>query len=150
MPGGSKEAYERVRPIFEAVAAKINDDPCVVYLGGGSAGHYVKMVHNGIEYGMMQLIAETYDLMKRGLNLSNEQIRDAFLSWNDSELSSYLIEITGSIFGKVDEKTKKPLIDEILGVARQTGTGLWTSQSAMDLQVPIPTIDAAVAMRNFS
>ena len=150
MPGGPKEAYERVRIILEAVAAKINDDPCVVYLGTGSAGHYVKMVHNGIEYGIMQLIAETYDLMKRGLNLSNKQIRDVFLSWNDSALGSYLIEITGNIFGKIDEKTGKSLIDEILDVAKQTGTGMWTSQSAMDLQVPIPTIDAAIAMRSLS
>ncbi|HXW53378.1 MAG TPA: NADP-dependent phosphogluconate dehydrogenase [Myxococcota bacterium] len=150
MPGGSKISYERIRPILEAVAAKVNGDPCVAYLGTGSAGHYVKMVHNGIEYGIMQLIAETYDFMKRGLNLSNEKIRDVYLSWNQSELKSYLIEITGHIFGKVDSETGRLLVDEISDSAKQTGTGMWTSQNAMDLNVPIPTIDAAVAMRNLS
>jgi 6-phosphogluconate dehydrogenase len=150
MPGGPKVAYEKVRYILEAVAAKVNGDPCVTYLGTGSAGHYVKMVHNGIEYGIMQLIAETYDLMKRGLGLKNDQLCDVYHAWNDSELNSYLIEITSHIFGKMDEKTGKPLIDEILDVAKQTGTGMWTSQSAMELQVPIPTIDLAVAMRDLS
>lgn len=150
MPGGPKNTYERVRSIFEAVAAKVKDDPCVSYLGVGSVGHYVKMVHNGIEYGIMQLIAETYDLMKRGLGLNNDQLREVYQAWNDSELNSYLIEITSHIFDKVDEKTGKALIDEILGVAKQMGTGMWTSQSAMDLQVPVPTIDAAVTMRNLS
>ena len=128
----------------------MNGDPCVTYLGTGSAGHYVKMVHNGIEYGIMQLIAETYDLMKRGLGLNNEQLRDVYQSWNKAELNSYLMEITSHIFAKKDEKTGKHLIDEILGVAKQTGTGMWTSQSAMELQVPVPTIDLAVAMRDLS
>jgi 6-phosphogluconate dehydrogenase len=150
MPGGSKPAYERVRPILEAVAAKVNGDPCVAYLGTGSAGHFVKMVHNGIEYGIMQLIAETYDLMKRGIDLNNDQLHDVYQSWNDSELNNYLIEITSHIFSKVDEKTGKQLIDKILGVAKQMGTGMWSSQSAMELQVPVPTIDLAVAMRNLS
>ena len=98
MPGGPKEAYEQMHPIFEAIAAKVNGDPCVTYLGTGSAGHYVKMVHNGIEYGIMQLIAETYDLMKRGLGLSNDQLRDVYHSWNEAELNSYLMEITSRYF----------------------------------------------------
>jgi 6-phosphogluconate dehydrogenase len=150
MPGGPKEAYERVRPLLEAVAAKVNGDPCVAYLGPGSAGHFVKMVHNGIEYAVMQLLAETYDLMKRGLGLSDDGLRDVYDTWNQGELNGYLMEITSHIFGKVDEKTGKRLIDEILDVARQKGTGMWTSQSAMELQVPIPTIDLAVAMRDLS
>ena len=150
MPGGPKNAYEKVRPILEAVAAKVNGDPCVTYLGVGSVGHYVKMVHNGIEYGIMQLIAETYDLMKRGLGLRNDQLHAVYQSWNDTELNSYLIEITSYIFGKMDDKTGKSLIDEILGVAKQNGTGMWTSQSAMELQVPVPIIDVAVTMRDLS
>jgi 6-phosphogluconate dehydrogenase len=110
----------------------------------------VKMVHNGIEYGMMQLIAETYDLMKRGLGLNNQQLSAIYHSWNESPLNSYLIEITSHIFGKKDEKTGKQLIDEILAVAKQNGTGMWTSESAMELQVPVPSIDMAVTMRNVS
>jgi 6-phosphogluconate dehydrogenase len=150
MPGGSKASYEKVRLIFEAIAAKVKGDPCVTYLGNGSAGHYVKMVHNGIEYGIMQLIAETYDLMKRGLGLNNTQLRDVYSAWNDSELNSYLIEITSKIFAKNDEDTHRPLIDEILGVAKQNGTGMWTSESAMELQLPVPAIDVAVSMRDMS
>ncbi|MDR3491391.1 MAG: NADP-dependent phosphogluconate dehydrogenase [Gammaproteobacteria bacterium] len=150
MPGGSKEAYERVRLILEAVSANVNGDHCVTYLGAGSVGHYVKMVHNGIEYGIMQLIAETYDLMKRGLGLSDDQLHDVYQSWNDSALNSYLIEITSHIFSKNDEKTSKKLIDEISSVAKQNGTGMWTSQSAMELQVPVPIIDLAVSMRDLS
>ena len=150
MPGGPKEAYERVHPIFEAVAAKVNGAPCVTWLGPGSAGHFVKMVHNGIEYAVMQLIAETYDLMKRGLALSDDQLRGVFGGWNKGELNGYLMEITSHIFSKVDERTGQRLIDEILDVAKQKGTGMWTSQSAMELQVPIPTIDLAVAMRDLS
>jgi 6-phosphogluconate dehydrogenase len=150
MPGGPKEAYERVRLIFEAIAAKVNGDPCVTWLGPGSAGHFVKMVHNGIEYGLMQLIAETYDLMKRGLALNDDELHDVFGAWNKSELSGYLVEITSQIFSKQDEKTGQRLIDEILDVAKQKGTGMWTSQSAMELQVPIPTIDLAVGMRDLS
>ena len=150
MPGGSKEAYERVRPVFEAIAAKVNGDPCVAWLGPGSAGHFVKMIHNGIEYAVMQLIAETYDLMKRGLGLNDDELHDTYSAWNTGELNSYLLEITSHIFAKQDEKTGARLIDEILDVARQKGTGMWTSQSAMELQVPIPTIDLAVAMRDLS
>src|ERR1019366_2852839 len=150
MPGGPEEAYQRVRPLLEAVAAKVNGDACVAYLGPGSAGPFVKMVHNGIQYAVMQLLAETYDLMKRGLGLSDDELREVYDTWNQGELNGYLIEITGRIFGKVDERTGKRLIDEILDVAKQKGTGMWTSQSAMELQVPIPTIDLAVAMRDLS
>ena len=150
MPGGPKDAYERVRPVFEASAAQVNGEPCVAYMGPGSSGHFVKMVHNGIEYALMQLIAETYDLMKRGLGLSDDELHEFFAGWNKGELEGYLIEITAHIFRQSDEKTGKRLIDEILDVARQMGTGKWTSQSAFDLQVPIPTIDAAVSARNLS
>jgi len=150
MPGGPKEAYERVRPILEAAAAKVNGAPCVTWLGPGSAGHFVKMVHNGIEYGVMQLLAETYDLMKRGWGMNDDEVQEVYASWNKGELNGYLVEITSHIFSKQDEKTGKRLIDEILNVAKQTGTGMWTSQSAMELQLPIPTIDLAVAMRDLS
>jgi len=150
MPGGPAEAYERVRPVFEASAAQVTGEPCVAYLGPGSAGHFVKMVHNGIEYGLMQLIAETYDLMKQGMGLSDDELHEFYANWNEGELKSYLVEITGNIFSKGDERTGKRLIDEIRGDARQLGTGMWTSQSAMELGVPAPTIDAAVAMRNLS
>jgi 6-phosphogluconate dehydrogenase len=150
MPGGPKEAYERVRPIFEAVAAQVEGAPCTVYLGPGSAGHYVKMVHNGIEYGLMQLIAECYDLMKRGLGLSDKELSVVYSNWNKAELNAYLIEITSHIFTRVDERTGKQLIDVILDEAKQKGTGMWTSQDAMDIQVPTPVIDAAVVARNLS
>lgn len=150
MPGGPREGYERVRPLFEAIAAKVHGEPCVAYLGPGSAGHYVKMVHNGIEYGLMQLIAETYDVMKRGLNLDDDALHAIYARWNQTELQSYLLEITAQIFRKVDPHTGKRLIDVILDEAAQKGTGMWTSQSALELQVPTPTIDLAVAMRNLS
>lgn len=150
MPGGQKEAYERVRPIFEAVAARVDGEPCVRLLGPGSAGHYVKMVHNGIEYGLMQLISETYDLMKRGLDLNNSELADIYLDWDRGELQSFLVEITSEIFRRTDDKTGRRLIDEILDKAAQKGTGKWTSQNAMDLGVPVPTIDTAVAMRDLS
>jgi 6-phosphogluconate dehydrogenase len=150
MPGGPPEAYERVRPIFEAVAAQVQNEPCVTYLGPGSAGHYVKMVHNGIEYGLMQLIAETYDLMKRGLGLSDDELHDIYTIWNKAELQSFLVEITADIFGQVDKRTGRRLIDLILDEAKQKGTGMWASQDAMELQVPVPTIDIAVAMRALS
>jgi 6-phosphogluconate dehydrogenase len=139
-----------VRPIFEAIAATVNDEPCVAWLGPGSAGHYVKMVHNGIEYGLMRLIAEIYDFMKRGLGFTDAQIHSVFDRWNHEELNSYLVEITADIFSRIDEKTGQRLIDVILDEAGQKGTGMWASQDAMDLQVPIPTIDVAVAMRNLS
>jgi 6-phosphogluconate dehydrogenase len=150
MPGGLKNDYERVKPVLEAVAARVNGVPCVTYLGPSSACHFVKMVHNGIEYGLMQLISETYALMKLALNYSDEELKTVFSEWNKGELNGFLMEITSNIFGKVDDKTGKRLIDEILDVARQKGTGMWTSQSAMELQVPVPTIDMAVAMRDLS
>ncbi len=150
MPGGPKEAYERVKNIFEAIAAKVDKQPCVAYLGPQSAGHYVKMVHNGIEYGVMQLIAETYDLMKRGLGYDNEQLQAVYSKWNQGKLNSYLLEITSQIFTKKDDLTGSGLIDEISDVARQKGTGAWTTESAMELQIPAPTIDSAVTMRDLS
>ncbi len=150
MPGGPQEAYERVRPIFEAVAAQVEGAPCVAYLGPGSAGHYVKMVHNGIEYGLMQLIAESYDLMKRGLGLSDDELSVVYSHWNAGKLNAFLIEITSHIFRKVDERTGKRLVDVILDEARQKGTGMWTSQDAMDIQAPTPVVDAAVVARNLS
>ena len=150
MPGGPKKAYERVRSVLEAVAARVSGDPCVTYLGPGSAGHFVKMVHNGIEYGVMQLLAEAYDLMKRSLSMNDDEMGETYALWNKGELNGYLVEITSHIFSKQDGKTGRRLIDEILAVARQKGTGMWTSQSAMELQVPIPTIDLAVVMRDLS
>ncbi len=150
MPGGAPEAYERVRAIFEAAAARVDDEPCVAWLGPGSAGHYVKMVHNGIEYGMMQLIAESYDLMKRGLGFDPDRLESVYADWNQSELSSYLLEITARIFRKTDERAGGRLIDRIRDEAGQKGTGMWTSQDAMSLHVPAPAIDAAVSMRDLS
>jgi len=150
MPGGSKDAYERVRAILEKAAAKVNGDTCVTYLGPRSAGHYVKMVHNGIEYALMQLISETYDLMKTGLGFDDDHLHEVYASWNGNELDSFLMQITSEIFEKSDDQTGKRLVDVILDEAKQKGTGKWTSQDAMDLQVPVPTIDAAVAMRDMS
>ncbi|WP_462265622.1 NADP-dependent phosphogluconate dehydrogenase [Mucilaginibacter sp.] len=150
MPGGDQEAYDRLQPIFEAIAAKVNGDPCVEYMGTGSAGHYVKMVHNGIEYGIMQLISEVYDLFKRGLNYSDDQLQQTFESWNEGDLQSFLIEITGIVLKKTDDETGKRLVNLISDVARAKGTGKWTSQNAMDIQAPIPVIDTAVAMRDLS
>ncbi|RTZ03492.1 NADP-dependent phosphogluconate dehydrogenase [Flavobacterium sp. RSP49] len=149
MPGGNKEAYERLRPIFESIAAKVNGEPCVEYLGNGSAGNYVKMAHNGIEYGIMQLISEAYDLMKRGYELDDTTIQKVFEDWNNTELESYLIEITGHILKKKDTDGQI-LINLISDWAKSKGTGKWTSQNAMDLEVPLSTVDAAVAMREMS
>lgn len=150
MPGGDKTAYEHIKPIFEAASAKVNGEPCVAHLGNGSAGNYVKMVHNGIEYGMMQLIAEAYDLMKRGLGLSNDELKTTFTKWNEGRLQSFLVEITSEIFGQKDELTSADIIDVILDKGKQKGTGKWTSQNAMDLGIPIPTIDVSVSMREIS
>jgi 6-phosphogluconate dehydrogenase len=150
MPGGPRKAYDRVHPVLNAIAAKVNGESCVAYMGANSAGHYVKMVHNGIEYGIMQLIAETYDLLKRGAGLTSEELAEVYARWNQAELSSYLIEITANIFKRRDEETGRPLIDLILDSAKQKGTGKWTSWDAMDLMVPTPTIDIAVAMRGLS
>ncbi len=150
MPGGDKEAYEIIRPIFEAVAAKVDDEPCVDYMGSTSAGNYVKMVHNGIEYGLMQLIAESYDVLRSGLGKTNEDLAEIFKEWNSGELQSFLIEITTEIFNQKDDQTDNHLVDMILDKAKQKGTGKWTSQHAMDLGSPIPTIDGAVSMRGLS
>lgn len=150
MPGGEREAYEIVRPILEAVAAKVDDEPCVTYIGQGSSGHYVKMVHNGIEYALMQMIAEAYDLLKHLGGLTNEQLHFTFARWNEGKLNSFLIEITAEIFAQPDDLGEGDLIDKILDKAKQKGTGKWTSQNAMDLGIPIPSIDAAVTMRGLS
>lgn len=150
MPGGNKDAYERLRPIFEAIAAKVNGEPCVEYLGSGSAGNYVKMVHNGIEYGIMQMISEVYDLLKRGLGFGDEKLQQIFTQWNQTELQSFLVEITGIVLAKIDDETGNRLVNMVSDQARAKGTGKWTSQNAMDLQAPIPVIDAAVVMRDLS
>lgn len=150
MPGGTRGHYDRVEATFQAVAAKVNGEPCVAYMGSGSAGHFVKMVHNGIEYGMMQLIAESYDLMKRGQAMSSPEIGNVFADWSRRELNSFLIEITSTVLSRTDEETGRPLVDMILDTAGQKGTGKWTSQAAMDMGVPIPTIDSAVTMRQIS
>lgn len=150
MPGGDVEAWKEVKPILEAVSAKVNDEPCVAYMGKDAAGHYVKMVHNGIEYAIMQLISEVYDFMKRGLEMDNAAIHDAFKEWNEGELQSFLMEITASIFTKKDDDGTGYLVDAILDKAGSKGTGKWTSQEAMNLPVSLPTIDMAVAMRDIS
>ncbi|MGI8638674.1 MAG: NADP-dependent phosphogluconate dehydrogenase [Pyrinomonadaceae bacterium] len=150
MPGGKKEVYAHVAPILEAVSAKVNGEPCVAYMGAGSAGHFVKMVHNGIEYGLMQILAETYDFMFRVLKMNYTEMSETFKRWNDSELNSFLVEITGEVLEKCDDETGKPLVEMILDKAAQKGTGKWTSQAAMDFGVPIPTIDSAVSMRQIS
>ncbi len=150
MPGGSEESYKHVAPILEAASAKVNGEPCVAYMGAGSAGHFVKMVHNGIEYGLMQILAETYDFMNRVLKMSYDEMSQTFAEWNNAELNSFLVEITAEVLKKTDDKTKNPLVEMILDKAAQKGTGKWTSQAAMDFGVPIPTIDSAVSMRQIS
>jgi len=151
MPGGTKSSYEYLSPIFNKIAAQVEDGPCVTYIGPGGAGHYVKMVHNGIEYGDMQLIAEAYSLLKDGLGLDNRQLHEIFAEWNTTdELNSYLIEITADIFRYIDPATKNHLVDMILDSAGQKGTGRWTVQSALEFGVCIPTITAAVNARIMS
>jgi len=151
MPGGQKEAYDLVAPILTEIAAKAPDgEPCVAYMGPDGAGHYVKMVHNGIEYGDMQLIAESYDVLKRVAGLTNEELGKVYVEWNKGELDSYLIEITSKIFSKKDEETGKYLVDVILDRAAQKGTGKWTSQNALDLGAPLPLITEAVFARVLS
>ncbi|MGN1399991.1 MAG: NADP-dependent phosphogluconate dehydrogenase [Bacillus sp. (in: firmicutes)] len=150
MPGGQKAAYELVAPIFEKIAAKVEGEACTTYIGPDGAGHYVKMVHNGIEYGDMQLISESYFLMKKLLGLTAEEFHEVFSEWNNGELDSYLIEITADIFKKYDEKTGKPMVDVILDRAGQKGTGKWTSQSSLDLGVPLPIITESVFARFLS
>jgi 6-phosphogluconate dehydrogenase len=150
MPGGSKTAYSHIKPIFEAVAAKYNGEPCVAYLGPKSAGNYVKMVHNGIEYGLMQLTSEIYDLLKKGGNFSNEELHQTYKTWNQGRLQSFLVEITSEIFAQKDDLGDGHLVDKVLDKAKQKGTGKWTSQNAMDLGIPVPSIDIAVSMREIS
>ncbi len=150
MPGGDRKAYQAVKPVFEAVAAKFDGEPCVAYLGPKSAGNYVKMVHNGIEYGLMQLTSEVYDLLKKAGGMNNDQLHQTFHTWNQGRLQSFLVEITAAIFKQEDELGDGRLIDQILDKAKQKGTGKWTSQNAMDLGIPVPTIDIAVSMREIS
>ena len=151
MPGGPREAWEALAPILRAIAAKADDgEPCVDYMGPRGAGHYVKMVHNGIEYGDMQLIAETYDLLHRGAGLPARELADVFAEWNEGELQSYLVEITAAIFTRMDEHTGKPLVEVIRDEAQQKGTGKWMSQNAFDVGAPIPTVNAAVEARILS
>ncbi len=152
MPGGSIAAWPAVKPIFQAIAAKVGKEntPCCDWVGSDGAGHYVKMVHNGIEYGDMQLICEAYFLMKHSLGMSANEMHDTFAEWNKGELDSYLIEITRDIFQKVDPETKKPLVELILDKAGQKGTGIWTSKSALTLGIPAPTIVSAVLARAIS
>ena len=150
MPGGHIDAYNLVEPIFKTISAKIDGQPCCTYIGANGAGHYVKMVHNGIEYGDMQLICEAYALLKGVVGLSNDQLHDVFAEWNKGELDSYLMEITSEIFSQKDNKSGKHMVDIILDKACQKGTGKWTSQSALDLVVPIPTITEAVFARCLS
>ena len=150
MPGGDKEAYNVVKPIFESIAAKVDGEPCVTYCGTGSAGNFVKMVHNGIEYGVMQLLAETYEILKKGLGLDNQAIEKIFTEWNEGRLKSFLVEVTRDIFRYKAPGADHLLLDDIKDEARAKGTGKWTSQVAMDLQAPMPTIDSSVAMRDLS
>ena len=150
MPGGDEQAYPLVRPVLEAVAARAAGEPCCAYIGPDGAGHYVKMVHNGIEYSDMQLIAESYDLMRRGLGMTPAEIGDVFEEWNKTELDSYLIEITAEVLHQVDKKTGKPLVDLIVDHAGMKGTGTWTVQTALSLAVPVTGIAEAVFARGLS
>jgi 6-phosphogluconate dehydrogenase len=150
MPGGSREAYRHVEEIFTTIAAHVDGVPCCTYIGPDGAGHYVKMVHNGIEYADMQLIAEAYDILRQALNLDADKLADIFAQWNSGDLDSYLIAITAEVLRKRDEKTGKPLVDVILDEAEQKGTGKWSSQSALDLGVPVATIAEAVFARFLS
>lgn len=150
MPGGNPQVYHLVDKMFAAIAAKVNGQPCVTYLGNKAAGHYVKMVHNGIEYGMMQLIAESYHVLKVVGGLSNGELHEVYRKWNEGKLKSFLIEITADIFIAKDEDKKTDLLDIVMDTAHQKGTGIWTSKSAMELQIPIPVIDTAVTSRYYS
>jgi len=151
MPGGRYEAWLELAPVFTAIAARAEDgEACTAYMGPRGAGHYVKMVHNGIEYGDMQLIAEVYDLLHRGLNLDADQLHQVFSEWNNGVLKSYLVEITANIFKQIDPDTSRPVVDVILDEAQQKGTGKWTSQNALDIGAPIPTINAGLQGRIIS
>src|SRR5689334_815824 len=150
MPGGDKAAYEQIRPIWEAIAAKVDDGPCVTYVGPDGAGHFVKMVHNGIEYGDMQLIAEAYDILRNALGLQPSELADIFAKWNEGDLNSFLIEITAKILHVKDQETGKPLVDLVLDKAEQKDTGKWTVQEAIIQGVPVMTIAAAIEARFIS
>jgi len=151
MPGGSLAAWEQLRPMLQAIAARADDgEPCVAWMGPEGAGHYVKMVHNGIEYGDMELIAEIYDLLHRGAGLPNDALADLFERWNEGPLRSYLVEITGKVLRRIDRETGRPLVDLIMDIAGQKGTGRWTSQIALEVGAPTPTINAAVVTRLMS
>jgi 6-phosphogluconate dehydrogenase len=151
MPGGSSTAWPGIQPILDKIAAVVDKEPCVAYFGrGGGSGHFVKMVHNGIEYGDMQLIAEAYDLLQRGCGLSVAELGDVFTKYNRGPLASYLIEITADIFRQKDQETEQPLVDLILDKAGQKGTGRWTCQAALEMGIPIPTIQSAVESRMLS
>lgn len=150
MPGGDEKAYQVVQSVLESVAAKVKGEPCVTYIGPGASGHFVKMVHNGIEYGIMQLLAETYELMKIGLKLSDDKMHSTFKKWNEGRLQSFLVEITRDIFAFKENGSNHLLLEDIKDEARSKGTGKWTSQVAMDLQAPTTLIDTAVSMRDLS
>jgi 6-phosphogluconate dehydrogenase len=150
MPGGARDAYAEIKPIWEAIAAKTKDGPCTTYVGPDGAGHFVKMVHNGIEYGDMQLIAESYDILRRVVRMNTSELADTYAAWNEGLLNSYLVEITAQILRVVDKETNKPLVDLILDTAGQKGTGKWTAQVALDLGVPIQTISSAIEARFIS
>ena len=150
MPGGTPHAWNAIKPVFEAIAAKSDSGACVAHMGPDGAGHYVKMVHNGIEYGDMQLIAEAYDLLRRGLGAGAEELADIFATWNKGRLESFLIEITAKIFAVTDPESGAPLVEKVLDKAGQKGTGKWTASVALDLAVPIPTIAASIDARVLS
>jgi len=150
MPGGSSADYDRIRPLLESAAARAGGEPCVALVGSGAAGHYVKMIHNGIEYALMQMLAECYDLMRRRLGMGNAEVAAQFARWNDGRLRSFLVEITVTVLGERDPLGAGDLVDAISDQARGKGTGKWSSQDAMDLGVPVPAIDAAVAARELS
>ncbi len=150
MPGGHEESYRHLEPVLTKMAAQTSDGPCCTYLGPGGAGHYVKMVHNGIEYGIMQSICEAYDILKNALELTALEVRDVFAEWNNTDLKSFLLEISAMVLGKIDPDTRQPLVDLVLDTAEQKGTGKWTAQDALDLGVAIPTLTIAVEARILS
>jgi 6-phosphogluconate dehydrogenase len=150
MPGGPREAWEEIRPVLEAIAARTEAGPCVAYLGSGGAGHFVKMVHNGIEYADMQGIAEAYDFLSRGLGYDAQRLAETFGAWNEGELESFLLEITAEIFRVTDERSGEPLVERVLDLAEQKGTGRWTATTGLELGAPVPSIVAAVDARVLS
>ncbi len=150
MPGGHKEGYDHIAPVLTKIAAQTDDGPCVTHVGEGSAGHYVKMVHNGIEYGIMQIICEIYDVLRKSAGMSTAEIQAMFAEWCESEISGFLVEITADCLAKPDELSDKPLVEVILDTAGQKGTGKWTAESGLDLGVPIPTLSMAVEARILS